>query len=117
MYYRPQGYRYSQGMKLPSNYGGSAFQSNEIYSDEEQKEEKAPPSSLETQEAQANPDEEKSEKREKPASLLSGLHQGSLFGGRIGSEELLIIALIFLLSDAEGSDDVIWLLLLLLFIK
>jgi hypothetical protein len=58
------------------------------------------------------------------ASLLSkrgsGLRLGSLFGkdGGIGTEELLILALILLLADgSDGFDDLILFLVLLFFIK
>ena len=37
--------------------------------------------------------------------------------GSIGFEELLIIGVIFLLSQSENSEDVLWLLFLLLFNK
>jgi hypothetical protein len=119
MYYRPQGYRYPREMNLPSNYGGNAFQKIEIYP-EEKIEEEIEPDELDAKaeyDQTENEESEKDEKKEKSASLLSGLKQGSFLGGRIGSEELLIIAIIFLLSDADGSDDIDWILLLLLFIK
>lgn len=122
MYYRPQGYRYPREMNLPSNYGGNAFQKIEPYPDEKDEEESAArelDAEVERKESEieSNKASEASEKSEKPVSLLGGIKQGSFLGGRIGSEELLIIAIIFLLSDADGSDDIVWLLLLLLFIK
>lgn len=122
MYYRPQGYRYPREMNLPSNYGGNAFQKIEPYPDEKDEEESAA-RELDAEvggkesEIESIKASEASEKNEKPVSLLGGIKQGSFLGGRIGSEELLIIAIIFLLSDADGSDDIVWLLLLLLFIK
>ena len=122
MYYRPQGYRYPREMNLPSNYGGNAFQKIEPYPDEKDEEESAArelDAEVERKESEieSNKASEASEKNEKPVSLLGGIKQGSFLGGRIGSEELLIIAIIFLLSDADGSDDIVWLLLLSLFIK
>ncbi|MBQ4135486.1 MAG: hypothetical protein IJD73_00260 [Clostridia bacterium] len=122
MYYRPQGYRYPQEMNLPSNYGGNAFQKIEPYPDEKDEEESAAQEldaevTRKESEIESNKASEASEKNEKPVSLLGGIKQGSFLGGRIGSEELLIIAIIFLLSDADGSNDIVWLLLLLLFIK
>ena len=122
MYYRPQGYRYPREMNLPSNYGGNAFQKIEPYPDEKDEEESAArelDAEVERKESEieSNKASEASEKNEKPVSLLGGIKQSSFLGGRIGSEELLIIAIIFLLSDADGSDDIVWLLLLLLFIK
>ena len=122
MYYRPQGYRYPREMNLPSNYGGNAFQKIEPYPDEKDEEESAAQEldaevGRKESEIESTKASEASEKNEKPVSLLGGIKQGSFLGGRIGSEELLIIAIIFLLSDADGSDDIVWLLLLLLFIK
>ena len=122
MYYRPQGYRYPREMNLPSNYGGNAFQKIEPYPDEKDEEESATREldaevARKESEIESNKASEASEKSENPVSLLGGIKQGSFLGGRIGSEELLIIAIIFLLSDADGSDDIVWLLLLLLFIK
>ena len=122
MYYRPQGYRYPREMNLPSNYGGNAFQKIEPYPDEKDEEESTAREldaevARKESEIESNKASEASEKSENPVSLLGGIKQGSFLGGRIGSEELLIIAIIFLLSDADGSDDIVWLLLLLLFIK
>lgn len=55
-------------------------------------------------------------KKASPLSLFGNIASNSLIG-RIGSEEILILALVFLLSDSESEGDIIWLLLLLLFIK
>lgn len=112
MYARPSGYRYpNQPLKVPNNYSGNAFREKE--NEESGSEAQSQPS------LPAEPIEETSE-----TSLLSkrgfGLRLGSLFGkgGGIGTEELLILALILLLADgADGFDDLILFLLLLFFIK
>ena len=114
MYVRPQGYRYPSGVRLPENYGGSAFSD-------------APPieeaESTPIEEASATAEEKSDAPAKETAALLptSGfrLRLGSLFGknSSIGTEELLIIALILLLSDSEGNDDLVLFLVLLFFIR
>lgn len=110
MYARPSGYRYpSQSLRVPSNYSGNTFREEEREETPVKAQEEAlPTESEETVES----------------SLLSkrgfGLRLGSLFGkgGGIGTEELLILALILLLADgSDGFDDLILFLLLLFFIK
>ena len=115
MYVRPQGYRYPSGVRLPENYGGSAF------SDAPSIEAEAEPAP--TEEASATAEEKNDASSKETAALLptSGfrLRLGSLFGknSSIGTEELLIIALILLLSDSEGNDDLVLFLVLLFFIR
>lgn len=123
-------------MKIPNNYGGSAFQKINF---EEAEEASAPASAEATAEpkgensldggsdlceacesaserySEATDSQEPSNST--PASLLGGFKASSLLGGKLGGEELLILAVIFLLLDANGSDDVVLMLLLLLFIK
>jgi hypothetical protein len=136
LYYRSQGYRYPQNVRVPINYSGNAFTNqtpdndNNKSSDTEEytSQEKVPIISNQgaTDVSEENTDETDNalnsatateEQSSAPASLLKGLSPASLFGNRIGSEELLIIALIFLLSDNGSEADIIWLLLILLFIK
>ena len=112
-YYRSQGYRYPQEIRIPSNYGGSAFSSEEAPSRPENNVIEAV---AEETELQSEEQEVKSSK-DAPASLFKGFNPSSLLGGRIGTEELLILAVILLIADSDGSGDIIWLLLLLLFIK
>lgn len=128
-YYRSQGYRYPRDMRIPINYSGSAFSeqdsnTNEILENEADRNEASvsPQSVTDTSDEitetsvddfSASPEEAPSA----PTSILHTLSSGSFLGGRIGSEELLILALVFLLSDTDADNDIIWLLLLLLFIK
>lgn len=116
-------------MRIPINYSGSAFSeqdsnTNEILENEADRGEASvsPQSVTDTSDeitdtsvdnSSPSPDESPSA----PASILHNLSSGSFLGGRIGSEELLILALVFLLSDTDADNDIIWLLLLLLFIK
>lgn len=109
MYVRPQGYSSQSSVELPKNYGGSAFR--EILTEEIEPLGSEPPVS----------EPEKEPPTVKETSLQQG-HEGvaatSPFGNKgIGSEELLLLALIFLLSEGEGSDELMMLLILLLFIK
>ena len=135
MYYRSQGYRYPKNMNIPPNYSGNAF--SEENSSEKEKSldenyvsdeatqittEFAPELPKEIPEAieSSTPDEpdsaQESTKNVAPTSLFGNFTSKS-FLSRIGSEELLILALVFLLSDTDSDNDIIWLLLLLLFIK
>lgn len=112
MYVRPPSYKYPSGMRLPENYSGNTFRESV---DEEP-----------AVEAEAEPvtkEQDTPEESVETAALLSqkegfGLRLGSLFGSKgIGGEELLILALILLLADSEGCDDLILFLVLLFFIK
>lgn len=103
MYYRQQNTR----IRVPSNYGGSTF-SEPVETLNEQKEPEIIASTL------PDPVQEPSTK----ASLnVQSKGLGSLLGGKIGGEELLILALIWLLADTENGNEVVWLLLLLLFVR
>ena len=129
MYYRSQGYRYPKDVRIPINYSGNAFSESsdanineepeqsiiELQPESESKDElsiqhESTESSKDTEEAS------ESSNSTPAASLFNNLGKNSLFS-KIGSEELLILALVFLLSDTDSDNDIIWLLLLLLFIK
>ena len=107
MYVRPPSYKYPSGMRLPENYSGNTFRDQP---QEESQEEEAATATKVEDSAQT-------------AALLTqksgfGLRLGSLFGNKgIGSEELLILALILLLADSDGSEDLVLFLVLLFFIK
>ena len=134
MYYRSQGYRYPRNLQIPVNYGGNAFSEKENSAEEESFTEKEndteeafakkenEPSTVsddygKSEESTKDTEEAEQKSEAAPTSLFQSLTSKSLFGGRIGSEELLILALVFLLSDTDSDNDIIWLLLLLLFIK
>lgn len=113
MYVRPQNYKYPSGMRLPENYSGNTFR-EPIY--EEAHEEKEI-----TEEKSENPKQD-ADTAETSALLPQkegfSLRLGSLFGDKgIGSEELLILALILLLADSEDGQDLVLFLVLLFFIK
>ena len=111
MYVRPPSYRYQAPMRVPENYSGNTFR--------EEPDVAEPETEVETVEITSE------ESAAKPALLSQkgfSLRLGSLFGRDrgIGTEELLILALILLLSDTgdgEGFDDLILFLILLFFIK
>lgn len=112
-YYRSQGYRYPQEIRIPSNYGGNAFSSEDAPTEPEN-------NVIETTAEEPEPQIEAQEEKpstDTPTSLFKGFNPSSIFGGKIGTEELLILAVILLISDNDGSSDIIWLLLLLLFVK
>ena len=138
MYYRSQGYRYPQNMRIPINYSGNAFsdnkdniENNEIVEiDESNNFEEPQNETVELQETTEDnvyreAETETTKKGALNASADKSVVTSSVFGGfnknsllsKIGSEELLILAIVFLLSDTDTDNDVIWLLLLLLFVK
>ena len=116
-------------MRIPINYSGSAFSeqdsdTNEILENEAGRgEASVSPQSVKdtsdeiTDTSVTNSSPSPDESPSTPTSILRSLSSGSFLGGRIASEELLILALVFLLSDTDADNDIIWLLLLLLFIK
>ena len=120
MYVRHPNYRYPNNVRVPDNYAGNAFQPSpepEGPLVEEQE--------IGNVEAILENNTEPSETKSEQAALLEPrgfrLRLGSLFGkgGNIGTEELLILALILLLADGEGDsfDDIILFLALLFFIR
>jgi hypothetical protein len=139
MYTRsPQG-RFPRDLRVPRNYAGNAFRpplsekENEtpIFIDEdineyEEQEQKSDSimetSAAETTEEAADKKEEKGETKQ--TGLFSfpkfDLGLGKLFsrgGINIGFEELLILGLILLIASEGKGDDLILLLILLLFIQ
>ena len=116
MYVRPQNYRYPEGVRLPKNYSGNTFREP---LPEEEPAPDSPKESLAGQDEAVSKSAE-STSSEDTAALLTQKSSplSSLFGGKgIGSEELLIFALILLLSDSEMGNDLILFLILLFFIK
>ena len=130
MYYRSQGYRYPRDVRIPINYSGNAFSEQEdnstknietqsIPEDAETENQSTKATDIDSEENTdklSNTSPNESEAKE-VSSLFHNSNQSSIFGGKIGSEELLILAIVFLLSDTDSGNDIIWLLLLLLFIK
>ena len=122
MYVRPPTYRYPPSVRLPDNYSGNAFREQEtppLLPDPTEPEAPSKSSESDISESEQEP------AKAAPTSLLSPhsfrLRLGSVFGkkGGIGTEDLLIIALILLLSDndSDSFDDLILFLALLFFIK
>ena len=111
MYVRPQGYPSSGGVQLPRNYSGSAFREPLNSVEEEISEEEATPTE-EKEPVSAPPEDTEALLKQKSPEPTS------LFGtGGIGSEEILLLALILLLSDSDIGDELILFLVLLFFIK
>ena len=98
MYTRPQNSRQgSKGIAIPENYSGSAFVNQAIARDEP--EEYIAPESDAVIQADTSPS--------KKPPLLEG----------IGGEEILILGLIFLLSQSDEGNDLLPILIILLFLK
>ncbi len=111
----------TRGMRIPRNYSGNAFAAPQTSPQEEPipTEEEAPVRSVSADlpEGESAPPEK--QPKETPIAKLFpslGLRPGKLLGS-FGTEELLILGLIFLLRGNEGSDDLLLLLVLLLLIQ
>lgn len=142
MYTRsPQG-RFPRDLRVPKNYAGNAFSAtlhekesqNPLFIDENISEyipDEQEISKSETQaplRAEENTDEKSEENSEKSEAKETGLFSfpkfdiglGKLFsrgGINIGFEEILILGLILLIANERKGDDLILLLILLLFIQ
>ena len=131
MYSRYPSYRFSGGVRVPENYSGNAFNPAEEERKELIIEESAPEQSAEqpTVESVAAPvDEAESKDRQEESQEVFrpnkkgirfpgfGFDIGRIFSGRFGFEELLLIALIFLISQNGTDDDIILMLAILLFV-
>lgn len=110
--------RASRNMKIPPNYGGSAFfrESDDEFS-------AAPITQIEetTEEQEQTSDgiaavsmTSAHDSEDEKAGLFHLFGSGS---GGIGLEELLILGLVLLISQNDVKDDLAFLLLLLVFIK
>ncbi|MBE6530546.1 MAG: hypothetical protein E7679_00445 [Ruminococcaceae bacterium] len=131
MYSRYPNYRFSGGVRVPENYSGNAFSpteedKKEIIIDEIPTEQSTEQPDIETVSAPANDTEDKEIKEEAREVFRPnkkgirfpgfGFDIGKMFSGRFGFEELLLIALIFLISQNGADDDIILMLAILLFV-
>lgn len=140
MYARqPPDGRFQRNVQVPRNYSGNAFR-QEKPSDKFLSQETEPPllkgendieeqEKIDTDEKDTPKDEKVKQKTSEETSPVGRslfspgfkLDLGRFFNRRdgfgIGFEELLIIGLIFLISQSDSKDDLIFLLFLLLFIQ
>ena len=118
---RPRVSRFTSEFEVPQNYSGNAFReetptdvSHEIFDDSAAEEDKSAAESVETLSRDVH------ETPEKKKGLFGGagfgFDIGRLFSGGIGYEELLILGLILLVAQCEESEDILLLLVLLLFV-
>lgn len=120
MYYRSQGYPFKKEINLPPNYGGNAFfeDKSKVIEEKEVLTESLKEEKESTQEFfESTYEDPPTETNSEPTAEAGIFKRDSFLGGKIGTEELLLLAVIFLISDSEGSDDILWLLILLLFVK
>ena len=125
MYVRPPNYRYQGAVRIPDNYAGNAFREPQPQSaqapDDEPRHDAPQSNNVESVSEAFVSANEKGEQGALIDARPFRFRLGSLFGknGSIGTEEILIIALILLLSDSdgEGFDELILFLALLFFIK
>ena len=129
MYTRIPTGRYPRGMRVPENYGGSAFRPLSEETPDAQTP-KSPPAVRTTASSsafapseplavrQAEQDGAQAEAPSVPSGRFSlGLPFLSRDGTGIGFEELLLIGLILLIAQDEQNQDLVWLLVLLLLIS
>lgn len=113
--------RYSNGIRIPSNYSGNAFRETNGTPPPVPAEDAAEESfdeNTDATEASAPRREEGTDRAQALPVFNSGV--GGLFkkgGGGIGLEELLILGLILLISQNDTKDDLAFLLMILLFIQ
>ncbi len=99
--------RYRGGVSIPKNYSGNAFREP----------------SMTSEDIDDTPIEEAvKEEVQKAAPAIASVPshsplQNLMRGGGIGLEELLILGLVFLISQNDTKDDLTFLLLMLLFIQ
>ena len=119
---RPRVSRFTSEFEVPQNYSGNAFREENI---EELFEENSEQTVVPEQENfSEKATEASSDKVCEPQPKKKGLFGGAGFGfdigrifsGGIGYEELLIIGLILLVAQCEDSQDILLLLVLLLFV-
>ena len=114
MYVKP-GARQSnrRSISVPQNYSGNAFSSLPPKVTEE------PPSAEEVNEeenAMIETDDQKIDEAESVAVSHTESSKGIL-SGLIGNDELIILGIILLLSQDDSADDILPILLLILFLR
>ena len=122
MYSRYPNYRFG-GIKIPENYSGNAFSEATEKASEQGAYDDVPESIEEASEVTAKvaPEDEKSVSaalldRKKRLPFGFNFNLGRIFSGGFGFEELLLIAIILLVSQNDSGDELILFLALLLFV-
>ena len=107
-----------KSMRVPPNYGGSAFNNISDIPQSDISEEAAPQAADDTTKAAEEILTHIDSSGDKHVSEKAGLFRSfSGSSGGIGLEELLILGLALLISQNDTKDDLAFLLLLLVFIK
>ena len=108
-------YKRSYGQRrpplIPPNYSGNAFNTESAFTDEP-----APDVTPDTQEASAVPQSDERGTESESEKRTSASPFSDIFRSGIKSEELLLLALIFITAQSE-SNDVLPYLIMLLFSK
>ena len=105
MYVR-QANRYNRGITIPQNYSGSAFDSPLLTEEEAEPQEEVTES-----EAQSETDAANLDHGDKPSQSAK-----SFLPINIGSEELILIGVMLLISQSDSGDGIIPILLAILFL-
>lgn len=125
MYARqPQSERYdrdSRGLRVPGNYSGNAFRDyqRDMHAADEDNDKIAADNTSDSAEDEATAKASSTSDYDKGSQKSVPVGLGRLMGGGggIGLEELLILGLVFLISQNDEKDDLAFLLLMLLFIR
>ena len=128
MYSRYPNYRFKENIKIPENYSGNAFATELPSEDSPSRIERSEESAEQVTLLQGTVEDTrdvptpafsplpKEDKRRRKAPFGFHFDIGRLFSGGFGFEELLIIALILLVSQNEAQDDIVLFLAILLFV-
>ena len=119
---RPRVSRFTSEFEVPQNYSGNAFREENFEENFKEETVVSEEHSVEKNVEESVPSS--SDKVCEPPTKKKGLFGGAgfgfdmgrLFSGGIGYEELLIIGLILLVAQNEGNEDILLLLVLLLFV-
>ncbi len=126
MYARYPNYRFGGGIKIPENYSGNAFSNEatapepdpvEVNSEPSEEADNTPVAAMDKNDESIETSLFRGgEKRRRASPFGFRFDLGRLFSGGFGFEELLILAIILLVSQNEAQDDLILFLAILLFI-
>ena len=109
--------RASKDLKLPPNYGGSAFYNLSADSAQEPEQEVLSSDQQESDLSAELPTSAAVNEKESKSESVGLFHGFGGSSGGIGLEELLILGLALIISQNDTKDDLALLLLLLVFIK
>ena len=120
---RPRVSRFTSEFEVPQNYSGNAFreESNEDFFEDIPQEAAVAEEKRDNDKTATVSGDRVCEPATKKKGIFGGagfgFDIGRIFSGGLGYEELLIIGLILLVAQCEDSQDILLLLVLLLFVQ